>query len=161
MGTQIILSSANYTGFIADITFFPQTGGTISLGSHLTPYTVNLDYYFGTYELCFSAFNSCCFVTIFESTPTPTPNPTPTPTPTFFSYRINPSNSTLRFCSRLDTTSEFVNSTIPLVVGAYYCSTFFDFGNSIFVAELVGTNLSFPNVTVTGGPYANCQGECQ
>jgi len=82
MGTQIILSSPNYSGFIADITFFAQTGGTISLGSHLTPYTVDLDYYYGTYQLCYSAFSKCCSTSIVAPTPTPTNTQTPTVTPT-------------------------------------------------------------------------------
>lgn len=82
MGTDVIISSPNYSGFIADITFFPQTGGTISLGNHLTPYMVDLDYPFGTYELCYSAFNKCCESTIIAPTPTPTPTNTSTPTTT-------------------------------------------------------------------------------
>ena len=82
MGTQVILSSPNYSGYIADITFYAQTGGTIGLGSHLTPYTVDLDYYYGTYQLCYSAFNFCCSTTIVAPTPTPTQTPTNTITPT-------------------------------------------------------------------------------
>jgi hypothetical protein len=82
MGTQVVLSSPNYSGFIADITFSAQTGGTISLGSHLTPYTVDLDYIYGTYELCYSAFNKCCSTTIIAPTPTPTNTQTPTTTTT-------------------------------------------------------------------------------
>lgn len=82
MGTQVILSSPNYSGYIADITFSAQTGGTISLGLHMTPYTVDLDYIYGTYELCYSAFNKCCSTTIIAPTPTPTITPTQTTTPT-------------------------------------------------------------------------------
>jgi hypothetical protein len=160
MGTQIILSSPNYTGFIADITFSGQTGGTVNLGSHVIPYTVDLDYYYGTYQLCYSAFNVCCDVVILPPTPTPTTTPTPTPTPTFFSYKINPSTADLSFCSRLSTTVEFVNSSVPLTVGQYYCSTYFAGRNAIYVQEAVGAG-SFPYVTVGGGPYVSCQGECQ
>jgi hypothetical protein len=86
MGTQIILSSPNYSGYVADITFFAQTGGTINLGSHLTPYTVDLDYFYGTYQLCYSAFSVCCNTTIVA--PTPTPTQTPTVTPTCGTYTI-------------------------------------------------------------------------
>jgi hypothetical protein len=82
MGTQVVLSSPNYSGYIADITFFAQTGGTISLGSHLTPYTADLDYYYGTYQLCYSAFSKCCSTTIVAPTPTPTVTSTQTQTPT-------------------------------------------------------------------------------
>lgn len=81
MGTQIVLSSPNYSGYVADITFYAQTGGTISLGSHLTPYTADLDYYYGTYQLCYSAFGYCCETSIVAPTNTPTVTPTNTPTP--------------------------------------------------------------------------------
>jgi hypothetical protein len=81
MGTQIVLTSPNYSGYVADITFYAQTGGTISLGSHLTPYTADLDYFYGTYQLCYSAFSYCCETTIVAPTPTPTVTPTNTPTP--------------------------------------------------------------------------------
>lgn len=77
MGTQIVLTSPNYSSYIADITFYAQTGGTISLGSHLTPYTADLDYFYGTYQLCYSAFGFCCETTIVAPTPTPSPTPNP------------------------------------------------------------------------------------
>jgi hypothetical protein len=82
MGTEVIISSPNFSGYIADITFSPQTGGTISLGSHLTPYLVDLDYPYGTYQLCYSAFGVCCESTVIAPSATPTPTPTITPTNT-------------------------------------------------------------------------------
>jgi hypothetical protein len=81
MGTEIVLTSPNYSGYVADITFFAQTGGTISLGSHLTPYTAVLDYFYGTYQLCYSAFGFCCETSIVAPTSTPTNTPTNTATP--------------------------------------------------------------------------------
>jgi hypothetical protein len=82
MGTEVLLSSTNYTGQIADIQFRAQTGGTYSLGSHLIPYTVDQEYPYGIYQLCFSAYNSCCETVIVAPTTTPTNTPTNTPTPT-------------------------------------------------------------------------------
>jgi len=61
MSTGIQISSNNFNNHIADITFYPDTGGTQSLGSHLIPYTVGLDYVYGVYELYFSADNRTCF----------------------------------------------------------------------------------------------------
>lgn len=89
MGTQVILSSPNYSGYVADITFYAQTGGTINFGSHLTPYTVDLDYYYGTYQLCYSAFNSCCQTVIVAPSNTPTNTPTVTPTPSITASATN------------------------------------------------------------------------
>jgi hypothetical protein len=82
MATQIQLQSTNYNGQIADITFYPCSGGTISLGNQTIPYTYTNDNYEGTYDLYFSAFNQTCQLVITCLTPTPTTTTTPTITPT-------------------------------------------------------------------------------
>ena len=158
MGTQIVLSNTNYSGFIADITFSAQTGGTISLGSHLTPYTVDLDYFYGTYELYYSAFNQSCYVSIVAPTPTPTPNPTPTPTPTFFSYRYNPSNGEFGVrCTTFSSITGYVNSSTPLTIGKYYCGAIPGY-NSCVIIESVSADISYPFITLTeqGLDCRNC-----
>jgi hypothetical protein len=58
--TTIILTSNNYSGQTADITYYPDTGGTISLGSVVIPYYYSTDYFYGTYELYFSFYNKTC-----------------------------------------------------------------------------------------------------
>jgi hypothetical protein len=82
MATQIQLQSTNYNGQLADITFYPCSGGTISLGYQTIPYTYTNDNYEGTYDLFFSAFNQTCQLVITCPTPTPTVTPTNTATPT-------------------------------------------------------------------------------
>jgi hypothetical protein len=82
MATQIQLQSTNYNGQLADITFYPCSGGTISLGYQTIPYTYTNDNYQGTYDLFFSAFNQTCQLVITCPTPTPTTTTTPTVTPT-------------------------------------------------------------------------------
>jgi hypothetical protein len=82
MATQIQLQSTNYNGQIADITFYPCSGGTISLGNQTIPYTYTNDNYEGTYDLYFSAFNQTCQLVITCPSPTPTITPTNTSTPT-------------------------------------------------------------------------------
>ncbi len=84
MATQIQIQSTNYNGQLADITFYPCSGGSISLGYQTIPYTYTNDYYEGTYDLYFSAFNQTCQLVITCPTPTPTISPTVTPsiTPT-------------------------------------------------------------------------------
>lgn len=79
---SIEITSVNYVGQIADITYTPCSGGTISLGSHVIPYTFQSFNYTGQYSLYFSAFNSTCSYEITCPTPTPTPTLTQTPTPT-------------------------------------------------------------------------------
>jgi hypothetical protein len=88
MATQIQLQSTNYNGQIADITFYPCSGGTISLGNQTIPYIYTNDNYEGTYDLYFSAFNQTCQLVITCLTPTPTTTTTPTVTPT-----ITPTNT--------------------------------------------------------------------
>jgi hypothetical protein len=82
MATQIQLQSTNYNGQIADITFYPCSGGTISLGYQTIPYTYTNNDYQGTYDLYFSAFNQTCQLIITCPSPTPTITPTVTITPT-------------------------------------------------------------------------------
>ena len=47
----IRITSDNLSGLTANVTFNPQTGGTIDLGSEVIPFNNILDYPYGTYEL--------------------------------------------------------------------------------------------------------------
>jgi hypothetical protein len=155
MGTQIILSSPNYTGFIADITFSAQTGGTISLGSHVVPYTVDLDYYYGTYQLCYSAFNVCCDVSIVAPTPTVTPTVTPTPTNIFYYHyaigRAPVPNAGPNACNTMFS-GTLVRSLIPLDLTKFYCDSN---GYRIRVNNVVSAG-SYAILTVVEGPFDAC-----
>jgi hypothetical protein len=62
MGYGVVISSNNYVGQLANITYYPDTGSTIYLGANVLPHTFNLDYYFGVYELYFSDFDTTCYV---------------------------------------------------------------------------------------------------
>jgi len=109
MDTLKIISN-NYNGQTAVITYYPDTGGTINIGTVTLPYDYVAPYFYGTYSLFFPAFGSTCtlFVEdescnfllqengdfIFQEnyykiciepiapTPSITPSVTPTPTPT-------------------------------------------------------------------------------
>ena len=61
--SQVTLTSNNYTGQIAQITFSAQTGGTYNLGNQLVPYIYDSCNFLGEYDLYFSAFNKTCSVT--------------------------------------------------------------------------------------------------
>ncbi len=91
MSIQIQLQSTNYNGQLADITFYPCSGGSINLGYQIIPFTYTNDDYEGTYDLFFSAFSQTCQLIITCPTPTPSITPTTTPTPT--SSPIPPSPS--------------------------------------------------------------------
>ena len=76
--------STNYTGQSAVITYYPDTGGTINLGTQVLPYDYVASYFYGTYSLFFPAFGSTCTLFI-ESVVSPTPTPTPSITPSLTS----------------------------------------------------------------------------
>jgi len=59
----------NHTGLSADISFTADTGGTTNLGLQLIPYTFNIDYPYGTYDLYYSQWGQTCSITIFPPTP--------------------------------------------------------------------------------------------
>lgn len=56
----IILSSINYSGYVANITFYPLTGGTISLGYQIIPYSYLSNFVYGSYDLYFSSASVTC-----------------------------------------------------------------------------------------------------
>jgi hypothetical protein len=105
MDTLRIVSN-NYNGQSAVITYYPDTGGTINLGTQVLPYDYIAPYFYGTYSLFFPAFGSTCTLyvedesgnfllqengdyifqenyskIIIETAISPTPSLTPTVTP--------------------------------------------------------------------------------
>ena len=82
----IRISSDNYSGSTAFVTFEPTTGGTITIGNTTVPFNYFNDYPYGTYNMYFSSIDYTCSFTVILPTPTPTPTinvtPTNTPTPT-------------------------------------------------------------------------------
>ena len=49
MASTVVIGTRNYSGETAEITFYPETGGTISVGSQVVPYNYSTDYIFGKY----------------------------------------------------------------------------------------------------------------
>lgn len=64
MGTGVVISSNNYNGQIANINFYPDTGGTISLGANVLPHEFDMDYYYGVYKLYFAVYDTTCYTYI-------------------------------------------------------------------------------------------------
>ena len=48
MSTYILITTENYDGQMAEITFYPSSGGSIYLGSVLLPYEYYTDDFYGT-----------------------------------------------------------------------------------------------------------------
>ena len=53
----IRITSQNLSGDTANVTFNPQTGGTINLGTQTIPFNNITNYPYGTYELFVPLFN--------------------------------------------------------------------------------------------------------
>ena len=64
MGYGVQISSANFNGQLADVTFYPDTGGTIYLGANVIPHTFDLDYIYGSYQLYFVSYDRTCYTYI-------------------------------------------------------------------------------------------------
>jgi hypothetical protein len=64
MSTTIRISSNNFSGQTANITFYPDTGGTVNIGDVVIPYDYTADYIYGNYDLYFSAYTKTCSVIV-------------------------------------------------------------------------------------------------
>jgi hypothetical protein len=69
--SSVIINTNNYSGKNANITFYPQTGGTVNVGLVTLPYTYTSDYIYGLYVLFFPEYGTSCQI---RFTPTPPSN---------------------------------------------------------------------------------------
>ena len=86
----VSIFSDNLSGQTANVTFFPCTGGTISLGDQVFPFTYVSDYWYGTYDCYVSTYAYSYVVDVPCPSSTPTPTPTVTPTETVL---LTPTNT--------------------------------------------------------------------
>lgn len=75
-----MILSDNLSGQTTDVTYFPETGGTINLGTQVFPFSYIADYYYGTYDCYVPTYNYVYSIVVPGPTPTPTNTPTVTPT---------------------------------------------------------------------------------
>jgi len=73
MSATVKIGSSNYSGQTATITFLPETGGTINIGSQVIPYDYTTNYFYGTYNLYFQDYEYECSFTISSGNPLPSP----------------------------------------------------------------------------------------
>jgi hypothetical protein len=103
MPQVIQITSNNYNGQTAFVTFYPCSGGTPTvIGNVVIPYNYESDYYLGNYTLYFSQYNETCEFSIpcppLSPTPTRTVTSTPTPTRTATINFIPPTPSPTNSC---------------------------------------------------------------
>ena len=142
MASTVVIGTRNYSGETADITFYPETGGTISVGSQVVPYNYSTDYIFGKYELHFSAYNFTCDFTISSSNPIPAPQTITATTveyDLFQRYTQDPENF-----SDVDLNSTtFSGLNTNILINKYFAGTF---EGAISQFRLYTTPLSAPEV---------------
>lgn len=78
----VTIFSENLSGLTANVTFYPCSGGTISLGDQVFPFNYVDDYYFGQYDCYVPLYDYNYILEIPCPSPTPTVTTTPTITPT-------------------------------------------------------------------------------
>jgi hypothetical protein len=78
MAIGIRILSNNLSGQTTNVTYFPDTGGTIDLGSQVIPFNYISSYYYGNYDCYVPTYGYNYVINV----PGPTPTPTLTTTPT-------------------------------------------------------------------------------
>ena len=78
----VSIFSVSLSGLTTEVTFLPQTGGTVDLGEQVFPFSYVADYFYGTYNCYVPTYAYTYTVVVPAPTPTPTPTNTETPTPT-------------------------------------------------------------------------------
>lgn len=182
MPQVVQITTNNYSGQTAYLTFYPCSGGTpIVIGNVIVPYNYSSDYYYGTYTLFFAEYNETCEVLIPCLTPTPsvtntqtktptsTPTktinynaPTPTPTSNCFCYSFYNSNSTkTAFLQYYDCDNKFFSTVIPPLGTISTCSLYSSYSGSptIIATQGIpcvnnscGTPTPTPTKTLTNTP---------
>ena len=105
MPQVVQITSENFEGQVALVTFYPCTGDTITIGYVTIPYNYEADYYLGTYTLYFPEYNETCDFVI--PCPTPTPTPTKTATPTRTRPNVTPTKTPTKTATPTTTTACF------------------------------------------------------
>ena len=118
MAIGIRILSDNLSGLTTNVTFLPQSGGTISLGTQVFPFNYISDYVYGTYNCYVPTYGYTYSLDVLGPTPTPTvtststPTTTPTQTPTNTSTTTQtPTNTSTTTQTPTNTETSIVSST--------------------------------------------------
>ena len=90
LGVRIL--SDNLSGQTTNVTYFPDTGGTINLGTQVFPFNYLSSYYYGSYDCYVPTYGYTYSLNVPGPTPTNTVTPTPTPTNTV-TPTVTPTNT--------------------------------------------------------------------
>ena len=78
----VSIFSVSLSGLTTEVTFLPQTGGTVDLGEQVFPFSYVADYFYGTYNCYVPTYAYTYTVVVPAPSPTPSPTNTQTPSPT-------------------------------------------------------------------------------
>lgn len=82
MAIGIRILSDNLSGLTTNVTYLPQSGGTINLGQQVFPFNYISEYVYGTYNCFVPTYGYTYSLEVLGPTPTPTVTSTPTNTST-------------------------------------------------------------------------------
>jgi hypothetical protein len=103
MAIGIRILSDNLSGQTTNVTYFPDTGGTIDLGTQVFPFNYISSYYYGNYD---------CYVPTYGYTYTiNVPGPTPTPSPTETQTGLTPTATVTPTVTETPTNTPTVTET--------------------------------------------------
>jgi hypothetical protein len=136
MAIGIRILSDNLSGLTTNVTFLPQSGGTINIGEQVFPFNYISNYVYGIYNCFVPTYGYTYSLEVLEPAPTPTPTNTETPTNTPSPTPTNPTiinyyYSTDPLCISLDSfdnvvldndfcDSTTITSTTVLLDGTYW-----------------------------------------
>jgi hypothetical protein len=108
MAIGIRIFSDNLSGLTTNVTFLPQSGGTISLGTQVFPFNYISEYVYGTYNCYVPTYGYTYSLDVLGPTPTPTVTSTSTPTTT---PTQTPTNTSTTTQTPTNTETSIVSST--------------------------------------------------
>jgi hypothetical protein len=113
MAIGIRILSNNLSGLTTNVTFLPQSGGTISLGTQVFPFNYISEYVYGTYNCYVPTYGYTYSLDVLGPTPTPTVTSTTTPTTTPTQTPTNTSTTTNTPTNTPTTTTTTTNTPTP------------------------------------------------
>jgi hypothetical protein len=113
MAIGIRIFSDNLSGLTTNVTFLPQSGGTISLGTQVFPFNYISEYVYGTYNCYVPTYGYTYSLDVLGPTPTPTVTSTSTPTTTPTQTPTNTSTTTNTPTNTPTTTTTTTNTPTP------------------------------------------------
>jgi hypothetical protein len=113
MAIGIRILSNNLSGLTTNVTFLPQSGGTISLGTQVFPFNYISEYVYGTYNCYVPTYGYTYSLDVLGPTPTPTVTSTTTPTTTPTQTPTNTSTTTPTPTNTPTTTTTTTNTPTP------------------------------------------------